>query len=255
MPCGRASTCHAWRCPPPDPLAPRPGTGPDFTSPVSRNEPQAMIKRPQIMNKHLDARRLDDLLSRLAAPRQRPPVGESLATGERIVMESKDALQAKTGGRVDNRDLITRLSTPRVIDLSMPPPSGEAVMIDCLKRTPRRAPNIDHLARLARPSRRGGSAFNWGVGLAGSDDVQDDRTGTPISMRTTLPPHLDGDQQDPQATDRSSMKLIVGTEDQDSRPTTSSTRPGTSSTSMRKSQPKAPGSDSQGFKIYVGPVG
>jgi len=217
-----------------------------------------MIKRPQIMNKHLDARRLDDLLSRLAAPRQRPPVGESLATGERIVMESKDALQAKTGGRVDNRDLITRLSTPRVIDLSMPPPSGEAVMIDCLKRTPRRAPNIDHLARLARPSRRGGSAFNWGVGLAGSDDVQDDRTGTPISMRTTSPPHLDGDQQDPQAaSDRSSMKLLFGTEDQDSRPTSSMsnrTNKGKDALGKDKPSPKASGSESQGFKIFVGNV-
>lgn len=259
IPCNRASTCAAWRCPPPDPLAPPPGTGPDFTSPISRNNPQAMAKRPQVMNKHLNSARLDDLLSRLANPRQRPTMGGNMATGERIVMESQTALKSKTGGRVDNRDLIARLSTPRVIDWTVAPPSGEAVMFDSLKRTPRRAPNTDHLARLARPNRRGGSALNWRVGLPGSDEAgyPDDRTGTPVSMRTTSPPPPE--QDPPTAPERSSMKLVVGTEDYDSRPTTSSSSMGLKPKSRTsqglgkdKSSPKAPGSDSQGFKIYVG---
>lgn len=211
MPCKKGSSSASWRCPPPDPLAPPPGTGPDFTSTLSKNTPRFMKKIPEVTAKHMDNQRLDDLLSRLACPRERPPVGGNMATGEKIVMESQVAHKSKTEGNVCVRSLIARLSNPRVADPSVAPPSGEGVLLDTLARTPKRPPNHDHLSRLSRPNRRGGSALAWRCEQPEALKDKDDRTVTPLSMRTTSPPHLRGIEDDHERpTTSGSMSLKQG---------------------------------------------
>merc|ERR1719265_1316479 len=109
-------------------------------------------------------------------------------------MESQVALQSKTQN-VCMRSLTARLSNPRTTDPSVAPPSGEGVFLDALARHPKRPPNLEHLTRLARPNRRGGTALAWRCPAptddrAGDQALMDDHTGTPQSMRTTSPPGL-----------------------------------------------------------------
>merc|ERR1719387_1123303 len=96
----QASTCKSWRCPPPDPLGPPPGDA-DFP----------FIKKSGLVIKAapLNSHRLDDLLSRLAAPRERPPVGGNIATGEKIILEAQVAVKSKAK-EVCLKSLAARLS-------------------------------------------------------------------------------------------------------------------------------------------------
>lgn len=256
----QASTCASWRCPPPDPLGPPPGEQDFFPKKTSK----LVIKAPP-----LSTHRLDDLLSRLAAPRQRPPVGGNIATGEKIILEAQGALKSKAP-EVCMKSLTARLSNPRVPDPSVPPPSGEAVTLEHHARIPRRAPNLDYLKTLARPNRRGGSAHAWRAMITSSEaeggDKQalgDDRTATPLSMRTTSPPHLNEQQESETSVGGSNMKLLVGTDDDhhgSSDQRSSQSLKDKIKSSPRSSQGKEygkkksekSGSDSHNFKIFVG---
>lgn len=245
IPCRQASTCASWRCPPPDPLAPPPGSA-EFTSTLPEKANRLVIKPPGI-----GAQRLDDLLSRLAAPRQRPPVGGNIATGEKIVMESQVALKSKTTD-VCMRTLTARLSNPRVPDPSVPPPSGESAMLDVHNRKPKRAANLGYLSRLARPNKRGGSAHAWramtapaGTEGSGEQALRDDRTATPLSMRTTSPPQLHDPQDSEHRGSRGSLKL-KGVEDINES-SGSLKLSGSGRSAKEKSSPKGPAP-----QIFVG---
>eukprot|EP00746_Dinoflagellata_sp_MGD_P010696 gnl/MRDRNA2_/MRDRNA2_122196_c0_seq1.p1 gnl/MRDRNA2_/MRDRNA2_122196_c0~~gnl/MRDRNA2_/MRDRNA2_122196_c0_seq1.p1 ORF type:complete len:246 (+),score=45.57 gnl/MRDRNA2_/MRDRNA2_122196_c0_seq1:73-810(+) len=164
-PCKKASTCASWGCPPPDPLAPLPGSA-DFMSSLPQKVNKLAVKTDRI-----GAQRLDNLLSRLAAPRQKPPLGGEMATGEKIIEESQVALKSKATS-VCLRTLSARLSAPRVPNLFGHQSTVEALMAETHKSKQKRAPNFNYLDRLARPNRRGGSALAWGAVLPPSSEAE-----------------------------------------------------------------------------------
>jgi len=163
-PSKKGSTCRAWGCPPPDPLAPPAGSVDFALTWMPKRASKLAVK-----GRGMGAAQLDHLLSRLAAPRQSPPMGGTLSTGEQIVINSQAGLNSKVKD-VCLRTLTARLCNPRELpDSSANPPSGEGVMLEALNRRPKRAVNFEHLNRIARSNKRGASARSWGAMLPSSE--------------------------------------------------------------------------------------
>jgi len=138
--------------------------------------------------KVLDQHQVQNLVARLAKPKRHQSNEDA---GQMVTLHSMRDEALKRQSAADAEAMVKRLAAPKTFRAYDPTP-GERVCMMYNRWKPTRAVNLDRLADMAKPKKRGGRAESWGVGsrsmrLEGSASM----TSTPrdhSSIMQQLPP-------------------------------------------------------------------
>eukprot|EP00930_Biecheleria_cincta_P025412 TRINITY_DN18101_c0_g1_i2.p1 TRINITY_DN18101_c0_g1~~TRINITY_DN18101_c0_g1_i2.p1 ORF type:complete len:488 (-),score=92.47 TRINITY_DN18101_c0_g1_i2:119-1363(-) len=108
----------------------------------------------------LDKQQLKNLVARLAKPKRHLSNEDA---GQMVMLHSMRDEALKRQSAADTAALIKRLAAPKASRAYDPTP-GERICMMYNRWKPTRAVNLERLADMAKPKKRGGRAESWGVG-------------------------------------------------------------------------------------------
>jgi len=133
----------------------------ELSQPRGRNHGALELEMLENNRTFLNQAQLKNLVSRLAKPKRFQNTDDAAVT--MVTMNSIHAEVSKAPNRANAELVFRRLAAPRSsrgYDLT----PGEKICMMYNRWKPGRTVNLDHLADMAKPKKRGGRASTWGVG-------------------------------------------------------------------------------------------
>lgn len=127
--------------------------------PVGAGEPGTSQSSSAQPSKTLPKNQVEELCSRLAQPKRF--LGSKTSPGEDLAQQSSEEDRAKRAA-LDVDAMLSRLTAPRLPRAHSPTP-GERVVMAFKEASAGRPVDLERVAELAKPTKRGASLRSWGV--------------------------------------------------------------------------------------------